>query len=348
MKIEMSGLANFTLIGLIATCFVFSGCGGSATAAEGTVIAEFEWDGKHQITLEEMMQEIGELPDYKQRKYKDKSGLEEYMTLMAESRLILCLAKDRKLDEDEEILKKVRDHLHKLMVDKITETEVEDKLLLTEEDYRLYYEANKEEYIDTENVELTCIALGDEERAAEVFEQLKGGRDMDELATELSDHGELVGPGSDDQNPGKTGKIRRGAFPEGTEPFVDAAFAAAIGELHDGVIKITVRGKDYFIIFRKDVHNEERQKTFDEEGVRRNVERSAKRQKRKELMAEWLAQLRDRAKIQIHSELVPDAPMEEEEAEEEEVNEEDSQESEEEQQDSGEDMTPEEGSASPE
>lgn len=348
MKIEMSGLANFTLIGFIATCFVFSGCGGSATAAEGTVIAEFEWDGKHQITLEEMMQEIGELPDYKQRKYKDKSGLEEYMTLMAESRLILCLAKDRKLDEDEEILKKVRDHLHKLMVDKITETEVEDKLLLTEEDYRLYYEANKEEYIDTENVELTCIALGDEERAAEVFEQLKGGRDMDELATELSDHGELVGPGSDDQNPGKTGKIRRGAFPEGTEPFVDAAFAAAVGELHDGVIKITVRGKDYFIIFRKDVHNEERQKTFDEEGVRRNVERSAKRQKRKELMAEWLAQLRDRAKIQIHSELVPDTPVEEEEVEEEEVNEEDSQESEEDQQDSGEDMTPEEGSASPE
>ncbi|MDE0040665.1 MAG: peptidyl-prolyl cis-trans isomerase, partial [Candidatus Poribacteria bacterium] len=242
MKSQMSRLASLMLIGIVATCVVFNGCGGSATAAEGTVIAEFEWDGKQQITLEEMMQEIGELPEYKQRKYKDKSGLEEYMTLMAESRLILCLAKDRRLDEDEEILKKVRDHLHKLMVDKITETEVEEKLVLTEEDYRLYYEANKEDYIDTENVELTCIALGDEERATEVSEELKGGRDMIELATELSDHGELVGPGSDAQNPGKTGKIRRGAFPEGTEPFVDAAFAAEVGEIHDGVIKITVRG----------------------------------------------------------------------------------------------------------
>ena len=343
---KTSKLANRMMIGLIATCFVFSGCGGSATAAEGTVIAEFEWDGKQQITLEEMLEEISELPEYKQRKYKDKSGLEEYMTLMAESRLILCLAKDRKLDEDEEILKKVRDHLHKLMVDKITDTEVTEKLVLTEEDYRLYYEANTEDYVDTENVELTSIALGDEERATEVLEELKGGRDMIELATELSDHGELVGPGSDAQNPGKTGKIRRGTFPEGTEPFVDAAFAATVGELHDSVIKITVRGNNYFIIFRKDVHNEERQKTFDEEDVRRSVERAAKRQKRKELMAQWLSQLRERAQVQIHREHIPDMP--EEEAEQDEVNGEDSAEIEEGQPESNESMTPKEESTSPE
>ena len=60
-----------------------------------------EWDGKkHHITLEEMQQEISELPEYKQRQYQDKEGLETYMLLMAESRLILSLARDRKLNED--------------------------------------------------------------------------------------------------------------------------------------------------------------------------------------------------------------------------------------------------------
>ncbi len=348
MKCQMSRLARLMLIGIVSICVMFNGCGGSATAAEGTVIAEFEWEGKQQITLEEMMQEIAELPEYKQRKYKDKSGLEEYMTLMAESRLILCLAKDRKLDEDEEILKKVRDHLHKLMVDKITETEVDEKLVLTEEDYRLYYESNKEDYVDTENVELTCIAVGDEERAAEVLEELKGGRDMVELATELSDHDELVGPGSNAQNPGQTGKIRRGAFPEGTEPFVDAAFEAPIGEIHDSVIKITVRGQNYFIVFRKDKHTEERQKTFDEDDVRRGVERAAERKKKKELMAQWLAELRDRAKVNIHSDLIPDLPTEEEEAEEEKVKEEEETEPEENQQESDDIMVPNEENTSPE
>ena len=81
-----------------------------AKSADQIVIAEFEWGGKHQITFEEMMREINELPEHKQRQYENKEQLESYMRLMAESRLILCLARDRKLNEDPEILQKVRDH----------------------------------------------------------------------------------------------------------------------------------------------------------------------------------------------------------------------------------------------
>ena len=53
---------------------VFIGCGGKATGADGTVIAEFEWDGKHHITLEEMMAEIDELPDYKKTAVQREAG----------------------------------------------------------------------------------------------------------------------------------------------------------------------------------------------------------------------------------------------------------------------------------
>ena len=52
------------------------------------------------------------------------------MLLMAESRLILNLAREQKLNEDAEILKKVQDYLHELMVKKITTQEVDDKLVL--------------------------------------------------------------------------------------------------------------------------------------------------------------------------------------------------------------------------
>ena len=119
-------MKNFSNVSLILLFTIFAtvpflySCGDKAIGADGTVIAEFEWNGKQRITLEEMMQEISELPEYKQRQYQDKEGLEEYMTLMAESRLILCLAKDQKLNEDEEIIKKVQDYLHELMVDRIT------------------------------------------------------------------------------------------------------------------------------------------------------------------------------------------------------------------------------------
>ena len=47
-----------------------------------------------------MLEEIRELPEYKQKWYKDKETFEVHINLMAESRLVLYLAKDRKLDED--------------------------------------------------------------------------------------------------------------------------------------------------------------------------------------------------------------------------------------------------------
>ena len=64
------------LLAVIAIHPIFYSCGDKAIGADGTVIAEFEWNGKQRITLEEMQQEISELPEYKQRQYEDKEGLE--------------------------------------------------------------------------------------------------------------------------------------------------------------------------------------------------------------------------------------------------------------------------------
>lgn len=299
------------LIGILVTHPIFYSCGDKAIGADGTVIAEFEWNGKHRITLEEMKQEISELPEYKQRQYQDKEGLETYMLLMAESRLILSLARDEKLNEDPEILKKVQDYLHELMVKRITTQEVDDKLSLTEDDYMQYYEVNKAEYVRPEQVRLSCITLLNKERADETFAQIKEGKDILEVAQELSDRGELVGPGANPATPGDTDYISRDAFPAGTEPFLDAAFAAEIGEFHDGVVEVDVQGQKYYMIFRKDEARDEYQKPFEEEDVRKSVIRKAEREKREELMNAWIAELRERAEVKTYIERIPEPQSEE-------------------------------------
>ena len=168
--------------------------------------------------------EISELPEYKQDQYQEtKEGLEEYMTLMAESRLILMIAQDNDLQENEEIQEKIQDYLQELMLEKITDLEVEQKIKLTEDDLRLYYEENKEEYIDPEQVRLTCITVTNEERANETFQQIiEDGADIKELAQTLSDRGELEGPGADPEDPGNTGFITYNSFSDVVKPFVDA------------------------------------------------------------------------------------------------------------------------------
>ncbi len=299
------------LLALLAVLPLLTGCGDKAIGADGTVIATYEWDGKkHHITLEEMQQEISELPEYKQRQYQDKEGLETYMLLMAESRLILSLARDRKLNEDPELLKKVQDYLHELMVKKITAREVDDKLALTEDDYLRYYEAHKEDYVRPAQVRLLCITLTDKARADEVFAEIKAGKDIAEAAQELADRGELVGPGANPASPGDTDYISRNAFPEGTEPFLDAAFDADIGALHDGVIEVDVQGQKYFMMFRKDEARDAYQKPFEEEDVRKNVVRKVERERRNAMMAEWITQLRERAEVKTYTDRIPEAEEE--------------------------------------
>ena len=299
------------LLALLAVLPLLTGCGDKAIGADGTVIATYEWDGKkHHITLEEMQQEISELPEYKQRQYQDKEGLETYMLLMAESRLILSLARDRKLNEDPELLKKVQDYLHELMVKKITAREVDDKLALTEDDYLRYYEAHKDDYVRPAQVRLLCITLTDKARADEVFAEIKAGKDIAEAAQELADRGELVGPGANPASPGDTDYISRNAFPEGTEPFLDAAFDADIGSLHDGVIEVDVQGQKYFMMFRKDEARDAYQKPFEEEDVRKNVVRKVERERRNAMMAEWITQLRERAEVKTYIDRIPEAEEE--------------------------------------
>lgn len=308
---KVNSVVPLLLIGVLAIHPVFYGCSDKAIGADGTVIAEYEWKGKQRITLEEMMQEISELPEYKQRQYQDKEGLETYMLLMAESRLILALASDEKLNEDPEILKKVQDYLHELMVKRITVQEVDDKLSLSEADYMAYYEAHKEEYVRPEQVRLLCITLLNKERADEVFAQIKEGKDLAELAQELSDRGELVGPGANPASPGDTDYFGRDSYPPGTEPFLDAAFAAEIGDTHDGVIEVEVQGQKYYMIFRKDEARDAYQKPLEDEDVRRSVERKAEREKRDALMQEWITQLRERAEVKTFVDRIPEAQPEE-------------------------------------
>lgn len=310
---KLLGIVSFILIGAVAVSVSLNGCGGKA-GAEGTVIAEFEWNGKHHITLEEMLQEISELPSYKQPQYQEaEGGYEEYMNLMAESRLILCLAKDRKLDEDPGVLKKVQDYYHELLVDKITEIEVDQKLKLTEEDYQLYYEKNKEDYVELEQVRLTCITLTNEERAKEVFQRIKDGEDIAALAAELSENGELIGPGSNNEIPGDTDFFDNTMYSRRAKAFSDAAFELEVGQMNEEILHIELDGENYYLTFRKEEVKPERQQTLDEQSVRRNVERHVENQKREELMTDWLIRLHEQAKVKTFSDRIPDTPEEVEE-----------------------------------
>ncbi len=279
-----------------------------SSEADKTVIAEFECDGTQQLTLTEIKYELDGLPDFAKEKYKDKAGIEEYVNLMAESRLMLCLAKNMRIDEDIKVIALVRDYQHKVLIDKVTELEINQKLRLTEEDYRRYYEKHKVDYFQSEKVRLTCITLQSKELAEQVLLRIRAGEDMGEIATELSDRGELtVGPGSNPRRPGDTGFFTHASYTERAKSFADAAFALEVGEVVKQVFPIKVEGERYFLIFRKEEFREARQPEFEEDRLRRRVEKDAERRARQDLTEEWLSRLRERAQVKTFPDRIPES-----------------------------------------
>ena len=318
------------LLLIFAESLLFNGCVGEADGDEELIIAEFEWGSRHQITFEEMMKEINELPEHKQRQYQDKEGLENYMILMAESRLVICLARDRKLNADPEILKKVRDrfsgfpdtseyrqkredYTHQLMVEKMVNMEVDGRIRYTDEDLRAYYEEHKSDYISEAKVRATCITLNDEDFANEVLDIIKARKDIIEMAKDLAEAGKLAnGPGTNQDDPGNTYLFSRTASSRWSK-FINAVFDMKVGEMTDVVFEIkvnadvafetTVNEETYYLIFRKEEYQPARNQAFID--VKRDIEQIVKQNKQRPRIIEWIAELSEKARLKTYPENIP-------------------------------------------
>jgi len=274
------------------------------------VVAQFEWNGSpHHITLADLDAAIAELPVYRQENYKQKEKRAQYLEELIDEKLKLLAAMETGLDKDAALLQKAEEYKRQLMVERITELEVDQMIDITEEDQQAYYQTHLEDYIEDAKVRATCISLTDEERAYQALEQIKGGADIVALAKELSEEGLLSGPGSDTNDPGNTYPFTRNASARWQE-FIDAVFEMEIGQTTENVFEHTVGDQTYYMVFRKEEYIPERQKPFEE--VKSRVERAVERQKKRERIAEWVEAISKQGNLKTYPERIPEPIVDEE------------------------------------
>lgn len=295
-----------TVTFLIFGFSIFLG-GCSKKAQEGIVLAEFD---DQVVTADELEQEISELSSYKQKKYKDQAGREEYLVLMAESRMLLQAAIDSGLDKDEKILKETQDYKDQLIVKELVKREVDDKVALIDGDLSKYYEEHKEDYLIPEKVVVTEISVKDEEIANEIMKKIKAGADYTELAKEMDAKGETFGPGKG--NEGKTNAFSRSQF-SNAPIFAETCFGLELGQISDLIIQ-PLRDETFYMIARLDERIEPRQQELSE--VEKRVSRIVQKEKKKEQMDKWLEALKEEHNYKLYSERIPEVVEPEEETEE--------------------------------
>ena len=268
------------------------------------VLAELKWNGKfHQISLAELEAAIAELPPYKQRNYANKAGKAEYLEDYIDKKLKLLQATDEGFHKLQEHLDKLDDYTHQLMVERLTELEVDAKVFYTDEDLQKYYKEHMADYIEDATARATCITLEDEDLAYETLDQIVAGKDIVEMAKQLTEDKKFAnGPGMNEEDPGNTGFFRKNTSPSWSE-FVEAVFEMEVGEMTESVFETDVDDVTYYLIFRKEEQKPERQKEFEE--VKSDVERKVERIAKRNRIIEWVEQISASANLKTYPENIP-------------------------------------------
>jgi len=297
----------FLLAGISVILISLTGC--ENKKRQGTVIAKFRWHwygAQQYITNEEMEQKISKLPEYRQQNLEKKERRIEYFNEnIVDERLKFLAAKDAGLHKKSETEEKLREYLNQLMVEKLAKQEVDDKVSVTEDDMKDYYEKNKNKYIEPEKVRLTCIILEDKEKAEKVFRRIKRGEDIVELEKEVSDMELNLWPrGSDFID------VNNYRVPE----FVKAVSEVKVGQMTPEIVVQKVRDvPSYYIMFRKEEVKAPIQKTLEE--VKEDVQGAVESANRRARMNEWVEELYTESNLKIFKDKIPPPTTETKESE---------------------------------
>jgi hypothetical protein len=130
------------------------------------------------------------------------------------------------------------------------------------------------------------------------------------MAKELSEVGKLAsGPGTNQDDPGNTYFFSKASSAR-WEDFIETAFAQEVGEITDSVFETEVNDAVFYLIFRKEEHQPERQQEFEE--VRDDVVRTVEREKKRARINEWVTEISEKGNLKTYPENIPEPPQPEE------------------------------------
>lgn len=153
----------------------------------GKVIARI---GKEQITDIQLNKELEKLPDWMKGEYKKPEKKLEFLKQYIAMELLSRKAKRLGYDKDPDIRLKLDDILKELMIQKLLEKELQDKIKITPDQIELYYKANKDKYFEPAKVKISYISAESEDKLKEI-QEYKGIKDWVEEGNEyISDIGE--------------------------------------------------------------------------------------------------------------------------------------------------------------
>lgn len=174
----------------------------------------------HEITEQEVKDLIANYPTEQQIYLSSPKAKDELLEQLIGFHLFSKMAEENKIKESREY----KDTLAKMeneLASHMAATSVIDKVTLTEEEAKAYFDANPNQFISEKQVRAKHILVEKEAQAKEILSEIKAGKSFEDAAKEYS-----TCPSK--EKGGDLGYFKKGQMvPE----FEKAAFEGAVGEL---------------------------------------------------------------------------------------------------------------------
>jgi len=265
-------------IGALAIpAIILCGCGKKQSPADARVLVRVS---NKSVTESDLKTKLAKLPPYYQNIVsKDKKRYIEDMIVE-----ILCYEEGirKGIDKDKEVRELISEAKKKIVMAKVIKNEVEDKVIVTEEEKKKFYDLNKDSFRTPDMWRASHILVADEKDANAILDELSKGAKFEEIAKARSIDATA-------SRGGDVGFFRAGQL---VPDFEKACLKLDVGQT-SGVVKTQF---GYHIIKLTD-KREGGVQSYEE--AKRAIETELKKEKRSELFNKMVMSLKDRYGVHV-------------------------------------------------
>lgn len=263
---------------MIAAC----GCS-RKPGADGRVLARVS---NQAITERDLKAKIAKMPPYYQNivAKNPKRYVEDMIVEM------LCYEEGvrKGIDRDKEVKEVVNEAKRKIVTAKLIKNEVEDKIVVTEDEIKKYYDAHKDEFKSPEMWRASHILVTDEKEAKTMLDELAKGAKFEDLAKAHSIDATA-------SRGGDVGFFKLGQL---VPDFEKACLKLNVGQTSD-----IVRTQFGYHIIRLTDKREPGVKSYDE--AKRAIEAEIRKEKRNELFNTLVLKLKTKYGVAVNESAFP-------------------------------------------
>ena len=134
------------------------------------------------ITLENFEQFWELIPD----SYKAQLNKEDILEQLITQTLLIQKADELNLREDPEIAFQIKNAVDQILIQSLLQKEIIEKTNLSDEDIKMYYEDNKDNYWQEEEIHALNILVESRDQAEDIINKLNEGEEFSSLARDFS------------------------------------------------------------------------------------------------------------------------------------------------------------------